>query len=32
MAGALRMLNVAPDAPMVPIVLPSGDEDVKENV
>jgi cell division protein FtsI (penicillin-binding protein 3) len=32
MAGALRMLNIAPDAPMVPIVLPTGDDEVKENV
>jgi cell division protein FtsI (penicillin-binding protein 3) len=33
MAGALRMLGVAPDAPMQPIKLPAADEpEVKENV
>jgi cell division protein FtsI (penicillin-binding protein 3) len=33
MAGALRTLGVAPDAPMQPIKLPSeGEPEVKENV
>jgi cell division protein FtsI (penicillin-binding protein 3) len=33
MANALRMLGIAPDAPMVPVKLPADDEaEVKENV
>ena len=32
MEGALRIQNVAPDAPMKPIVLPTAGEEVKESI
>jgi len=32
MAGALRILDVQPDAPMKPIVLPAEGEEVKESI
>jgi cell division protein FtsI (penicillin-binding protein 3) len=32
MAGALRLLGVAPDAPMKPIEMPSGALEVRESI
>jgi cell division protein FtsI (penicillin-binding protein 3) len=32
MAGALRLLGVAPDAPMKPIEMPSGTLEVRESI
>jgi hypothetical protein len=32
MAGALRRLEIAPDAPMKPIELPADGQEVKESI